>query len=148
MQSHYASENYYVSKNLSASIFVNSTSSQRLKFVLFCGIMLLAIALYKDRPKFFHTAVASPNLPCKGNPQAQSLSPQQLKILEKTTSGTPKSALKSGLPDAYCQLPSVVVRAGAVASRDVFRINSNGSTEWGIAMYEGDRFAGFRVIND
>lgn len=142
MQSHYASENF------SASIFVNSASSQRLKIVLFCGILALAIALYKDIPGLFHTAAAAPNLPCKGNPQAQSLSPQQLKTLEKTTPGTPKSALKSGLPDAYCQLPSVVVRAGAIASRDVFRINSNGSTEWGIAMYEGDRFAGFRVIND
>ncbi len=142
MQSHYTSENF------SASIFVNSASSQRLKIVLFCGILALAIALYKDLPGLFHTAAAAPDLPCKGNPQAQSLSVQQLKTLEKTTPGTPKSALKSGLPDAYCQLPSVVVRAGAIASRDVFRINSNGSTEWGIAMYEGDRFAGFRVMND
>jgi len=142
MQSHYASENF------SASIFVNSASSQRLKIVLFCGILALAIALYKDLPGLFHTAAAAPDLPCKGNPQAQSLSPKQLKTLEKTTPGTPKSALKSGLPAAYCQLPSVVVRAGAIASRDVFRINSNGSTEWGIAMYEGDRFAGFRVMND
>ncbi len=142
MQSPYASENF------SASIFVNSASSQRLKIVLFCGILALAIALYKDLPGLFHTAAAAPDLPCKGNPQAQSLSPQQLKTLEKTTPGTPKSALKSGLPDAYCQLPSVVVRAGAIASREVFRINSNGSTDWGIAMYEGDRFAGFRVMND
>ena len=142
MQSPYASE------NLSASIFVNSASLQRLKIVLFCGILALAIALYKDLSGLFHTAAAAPNLPCKGNPQAQSLSPQQLKTLEKTTPGTPKSALKSGLPAAYCQLPSVVVRAGAIASRDVFRINSNGSTDWGIAMYEGDRFAGFRVMND
>jgi len=142
MQSHYASENF------TTAIFVNSASSQRLKIVLFCGILALAIALYKDLPGFFHTAAAAPDLPCKGNPQAQSLSPQQLKTLKKTTPGTPKSALKSGLPAAYCQLPSVVVRAGAIASRDVFRINSNGSTEWGIAMYESDRFAGFRVMND
>ena len=144
MQSHYTSENF------STSIFVNSASSQRLKIILFCGILALAIALYKDKnlPGLFHTAAAAPDLPCKGNPQAQSLSPQQLKILEKTAPGTPKSALKSGLPAAYCQLPSVVVRAGAIASRDVFRINSKGSTEWGIAMYEGDRFAGFRVMND
>ena len=122
MQSPYASENF------SASIFVNSASLQRLKIVVFCGILALAIALYKDLAGLFHTAAAAPDLPCKGNPQAQSLSPQQLKTLEKTTPGTPKSALKSGLPAAYCQLPSVVVRAGAIASRDVFRINSNGST--------------------
>ena len=142
MQSNYASENF------NTSIFVNAVSLQRLKIGLFCSILVLAIALYKDLPGFSNTAVAAPNLPCKGNPQALALSSQQIKTLEKATPGTPKSALKSELPEAYCQLPSVVIRAGAVASRDVFRINTNGSTEWGIAMYEGDRFAGFRVIND
>jgi hypothetical protein len=119
-----------------------------LKALLLCGILFLAFALYKDLPSR-HQA-STPDLSCKGDPNSPELSPQQLQTLKKTIPGTPKSSLK--LPVAYCPLPSVVIRAGTIASRDAFRIaaadSPNGQPVWGIAMYESNRFAGFRILTE
>jgi hypothetical protein len=124
--------------------------AQGLKVLLLCGILFLVFALYKDFPNPFQSHNTAPELPCKGNPQSPALSAQQLKTLQKTTPGTPKTALS--LPMTYCSLPTVVVRAGTVASRDAYRISPvdspNGKPSWGIAMYESDRFAGFRILNE
>ncbi len=118
-----------------------------LKSLLLLAILCLAFALYKDIPS---RQVSTPDLDCKGNPNSPVLSPQQLQTLRKTAPGTPKSALT--LPVAYCPLPSVVVRAGTIASRDAFRIaaadSPNGQPVWGIAMYESNRFAGFRILTE
>lgn len=119
-----------------------------LKAFLLCGILFLAIALYKDFPSRSQANPVAP--PCKGNANSPTLSAQQIQILKKTAPGTPKSALS--LPLAYCSLPSVVVRAGTIATRDAFRISAaqgpNGQPSWGIAMYESNRFAGFRILNE
>ncbi len=119
-----------------------------LKALFLCAILFLVFALYKDLPS--RQQATAPDLGCKGNPNSPALSPQQLQTLKKTAPGTPKSAL--ALPAAYCPLPTVVVRAGTIASRDAFRIaatdSPNGQPSWGIAMYESNRFAGFRILNE
>jgi hypothetical protein len=118
-----------------------------LKSILLLAIFCLAFALYKDIPS---RQASTPDLGCKGNPNSPALSSQQLQTLKKTIPGTPKSSLT--LPVAYCPLPSVVVRAGTIASRDAFRISAtdspNGQPVWGIAMYESNRFAGFRILTE
>jgi hypothetical protein len=127
---------------------IPTTPHTGLKALLLCGILFLVFALYKDLPG--HHQASTPDLGCKGNPNSPALSPQQLQTLKKTAPGTPKSALT--LPAAYCPLPTVVVRAGTVASRDAFRISAadspNGQPNWGIAMYESNRFAGFRILTE
>ena len=126
--------------------FDSLSSRTGLKALLLCGILFLVFALYRDLPS--RQQASAPD--CKGNPNSPALSPQQLQTLKKTAPGTPKSSLT--LPVAYCPLPTVVVRAGTIASRDAFRITAadspNGQPSWGVAMYESNRFAGFRILTE
>lgn len=70
------------------------------------------------------------------------LSRDHLAKLLAVSERTAKTAIQQVVAEPYCRLPSVSIRAGVVAEREVYPLAFDPDT-WLIMLYEGDEYAGF-----
>jgi hypothetical protein len=73
------------------------------------------------------------------------ISREQLAEFLTISERDPRTRVEDVLKAPYCQLPSLSVRAGAIAERLVYPLAFDPKT-WLIVLYEEDEYAGYRFL--
>jgi hypothetical protein len=81
---------------------------------------------------------------CQGEAnQDVAISEKELARVLTIPERSPKAKVREVLPTPYCTLPTLQIRAGATAEREMYPLNFEEKTRL-IILYEGDEYAGFR----
>lgn len=73
------------------------------------------------------------------------LSQQQLAQILTIPERDSKDTIRDMLATPYCTLPSVEVRSGVNAEREVYPLAFS-SQMWLVLLFEGDEYAGYRIM--
>ncbi|MDX2216812.1 MAG: hypothetical protein SFY66_26335 [Oculatellaceae cyanobacterium bins.114] len=81
---------------------------------------------------------------CQGTINSQvAISREQLAQLLTVPERDNKTRVRDILKEPYCQLPSLQIRAGVAADRDVYPLAFDPQARL-VILYEGDEYAGYR----
>ncbi|MEB3337304.1 MAG: hypothetical protein VKJ46_07585 [Leptolyngbyaceae bacterium] len=124
---------------------MQSNQSQRSKFTPFLtgGSVLAALVLLIDLHGGSHSKRISETCEEVIQPKAV-LSRAQLAKLLAVPERDKKAKVQAVLKQPYCRLPSLQVRAGVMAEREVYPLAFDPQT-WLVILYEGDEYAGYRL---
>lgn len=122
-----------------------------LKVLLLLGLVLVGFALMVDVRRvswgrFIGNSLKSsrPTETCQGEIHGDIvLSREKLAAFLTISERDPKSRVQEILPQSYCQLPTIEVRAGVVSEREVYPLAFDPHT-WLIVLYEGEEYAGYQ----
>ena len=122
-----------------------------LKVLLLLGLVLVGFALMIDVRrvswgKFMGNSLKSSRSAetCQGEIHGDVvLSREKLAAFLTISERDPKSRVQEILPQSYCQLPTIEVRAGVVSEREVYPLAFDPHT-WLIVLYEGEEYAGYQ----
>lgn len=82
---------------------------------------------------------------CQGAVSSQvAISEDQLATLLTVPERGSKTRVRDILKEPYCQLPSLQVRAGVAAEREVYPLEFDSQARL-VILYEGDEYAGYRL---
>lgn len=82
---------------------------------------------------------------CEGDVQANViLSREQLAEVLSVAERDAKEKIRAILAEPYCVLPSVEIRYGVQAEREVYPLDFDPKA-WLVILYEGDEYAGYRI---
>jgi hypothetical protein len=115
----------------------------KLQPLLAGGSVLTALVLLVD----LHGGLPlqNPGHRCQRIVQAKAtLSRQQLAKLLTIPERAKKNQVQAIVPEPYCELPSLELRAGASAERNAYPLAFDPQT-WVVILYEGDEYAGYRI---
>lgn len=112
-----------------------------LQYLMTGGCLLLALGLMTDVQAWLPKAEAREICQEVVQPEAI-LSRDRLAKVLAVSERTAKTAIQQVVAEPYCRLPSVSIRAGVVAEREVYPLAFDPDT-WLVMLYEGDEYAGF-----
>ena len=118
-----------------------STGISNFQYLITGGCLLLALALMSDVQAWFPQAEVKDICQEVVQPNAI-LSRDHLAKLLAVSERTAKTAIQQVVAEPYCRLPSVSIRAGVTAEREVYPLAFDPDT-WLVVLYEGDEYAGF-----
>lgn len=111
------------------------------QYLMTGGCLLLALVLMTDVQQWLPKAEVKDI--CKEVIQPDAiLSRTHLAQLLAVSERTAKTAIQQVVAEPYCRLPSVSIRAGITAEREVYPLAFDPDT-WLVMLYEGDEYAGF-----
>ena len=111
------------------------------QYLMTGGCLLLALVLMTDVRQFLPKAEAKEICQEVIQPDAI-LSRTHLAQLLAVSERSAKTAIQQVVAEPYCRLPSVSIRAGITAEREVYPLAFDPDT-WLVMLYEGDEYAGF-----
>lgn len=122
-----------------------------LKLLLLVGLVLVGFALMVDVRRVSWNSFADNSLKssrpvetCQGEIHKDVvLSRENLAAFLTVSERDPKSRVQEILPQSYCQLPTIEVRAGVVSEREIYPLAFDPQT-WLIILYEGEEYAGYQ----
>lgn len=122
-----------------------------LKLLLLVGLVLVGFALTVDVRRVSWNSFAGNSLKssrpvetCQGEIHGDVvLSRENLATFLTVSERDPKSRVREILPQSYCQLPTIEVRAGVVSEREIYPLAFDPQT-WLIILYEGEEYAGYQ----
>jgi hypothetical protein len=117
-----------------------------LKPLLTGGLVFALVGLLIDmRGTVTQAPSQSQHEVCQGTINAQvTISKEQLAQLLTVPERDNKTKVRDILKEPYCQLPSLQVRAGVAADRDVYPLAFDSEARL-VVLYEGDEYAGYRL---
>jgi hypothetical protein len=122
-----------------------ATGNSALYPLIICGVMFALVSLLIDLQKLGRSSpVANRHEVCQGIVNSEVVvSRQQLARLLTVPEREPKNRIREILQAPYCQLPSLQVRAGIDAEREVYPLEFDPATRL-VILYEGNEYAGYR----
>lgn len=121
-------------------------SDATLKPLIIGGLLFALVGLLIDmRGTVTQGQSQSHHEVCQGTINSQvSISKEQLAQLLTVPERGNKTQVRDILKDPYCQLPSLQVRAGVAADREVYPLAFDPQARL-VVLYEGDEYAGYRL---
>jgi hypothetical protein len=112
-------------------------------FIIALTVALIGL-LFLDMGSQIFTRSKTNRDECQGEVNAEvAISEKELAQVLTIPERSPKAKVREVLPAPYCTLPSLQIRAGATAEREMYPLNFDEKTRL-IILYEGDEYAGFR----
>lgn len=123
----------------------SSSQPSTLTPLLAGGLMFAFVSLLMDmRGAIVPRAAGAEHDACQGTVNSQAvISKEQLAQLLTVPERDPKTRVRDILNEPYCQLPSLQVRAGVAAEREVYPLAFDPQARL-VILYEGDEYAGYR----
>ncbi len=122
---------------------LNSSRRFNRKQLLAGGAILLSLGLFVDL-RGLPSLGAKIAPPCPSAPPSQGqLSKQQVAALLTVAEGDQKDKIREIVHEPSCKLPSLQVRSGSMAEREVYTLGFVPQT-WIVVLYEGDQYAGYK----
>lgn len=113
------------------------------KQLLAGGAALLALGLFADlRGLSFWSTKMGDEL-CPSTSSQGKLTEQQVAKLLTVAEGDQKTKIREIVREPACKLPTLPVRAGSMAEREVYALSFDPQTSI-VVLYEGDQYAGYR----
>jgi hypothetical protein len=111
--------------------------------------ILVALALVLDPGWVFSSAVVrKQNQSCQEIIQrSATLSRAELAALLTIPERESLDRIREVVPEPYCILPSLQIRAGTIAVREAYPLEFDPDT-WLIVLYEGEEYAGYDFIHN
>jgi hypothetical protein len=127
-----------------------------LKILLLGGIFLILFVMLGDFRRggtwgnwgnVVTSAINPPHRPhetCQGEIRSGvNISREKLAAFLTVSEREPKLRVQDILQQSYCQLPSIEIRAGVPAERQVYPLAFDPQT-WLVVLYEGEEYAGYQ----
>lgn len=110
------------------------------------GLMVALIALMVDvQTRRFPSSNAADFSECAGDIQGHvTLSEEHLANVLSISERDSKDKVRAILSEPYCVLPSVEVRSGVQADREVYPLAFD-EHAWLVLLFEGDEYAGYHI---
>jgi hypothetical protein len=123
----------------------HSSESPTINPLLAGGLMFALVSLLMDmRGMIPQAKTANHHEACQGTVNSGVLiSREQLAQLLTVPERDSQTRVRDILKEPYCQLPSLQVRAGVAAEREVYPLAFDPQTRL-VILYEGDEYAGYR----
>ncbi len=113
------------------------------KQLLAGGAILLSLGLFADL-RGLPSLGAKLAPPCPLSPSSQGqLTKQQVATLLTVAEGNQKDKIRAIVREPSCKLPSLQVRSGSMAEREVYTLGFVPQT-WIVVLYEDDQYAGYK----
>ncbi len=115
------------------------------KQLLAGGAILLSLGLFVDLRGLpsLGAKTAAASCPLASSSQGQ-LSKQQVAKLLTVAEGDQKVKIREIAHEPSCKLPSLQVRSGSMAEREVYSLEGFAPQMWIVVLYEGDQYAGYK----
>ncbi len=113
------------------------------KQLLAGGAALLALGLFADLRGLSFGSAKMGNELCPSTSSQSKLTEQQVAKLLTVAEGDQKTKIREIVREPACKLPTLPVRVGSMAEREVYGLKFDPQTSI-VVLYEGDQYAGYR----